>query len=201
MYIKNFIKRLFGEQPSRLVHLLAILGSFVSITLSSQSHFIVKTLMTVVAISVLLENFSSRRLKKYFKLSLYQKSKYLTDSIGSKKQLRVINYYAIDSEKYFFPALVILSLSFLYCVLSVDYLSAAASMLVILTVSAYRFLTFWRVARGFFGNNADEALEIISFLNRAASQGGLPPGSTLSDKVARREEAQTTIPSSLGTAI
>jgi hypothetical protein len=54
--------------------------------------------------------------------------------------------------------------------------SALCFVLGVATLSHY-LLTKLRVERGFFGSNASEALELISFITDHANRTGLPPGS------------------------
>ncbi|AOO81597.1 hypothetical protein BHK69_15075 [Bosea vaviloviae] len=47
-------------------------------------------------------------------------------------------------------------------------------------IIAYRAVSYWRISRGYFGAQAAEVLEIISFLSRSSVDGGLPPGAAIS---------------------
>lgn len=55
----------------------------------------------------------------------------------------------------------------------------------------FRSLSYWRIRNQYFGNEAEEVLEFISFLSKRKNDDPLPPGATLSSQGEREAQPRS----------
>ncbi len=64
-------------------------------------------------------------------------------------------------------------------------------------IIAHFLLTNFRVRRGYFGCNPEEALELINYIIEKTNKDGHPPGSALSRSYAQQVEAESFSPEAI----
>jgi hypothetical protein len=130
----------------------------------SRSHWTIFALVCVPLFGAALEE-----LAKLFGRKL---GTILYNKINDKHKYTALTMEYLRSNKYKSYSAVVLILIASFCALKLNIEGGTFIALLAIPILLYRFVTYFRVISGYFGLNAEEALELISFLNKNKSTKG-----------------------------
>jgi hypothetical protein len=122
-------------------------------------------------------------------------SKFLDQNVKESNpdsQVVVENYIA-EIQRRSFPAIGFCSIIGLASAYVGEWSAAAAAVAVATMFLLHVWITRYRISKGIFGSNGEEAAELIGFIIKHTDEHGRPPGSKLSTPYLRRRSAKEII--------